>query len=106
MLYFNQSGRYFFFLGVCAKVLAAADLDLALDLPSLRTFEAADAALDEVCLLGALVWDNALPEAVFDFLPVLLDFKFDDAFDATFLLVTFLFIFISLGDIKNTLSLP
>lgn|GEM_PF-3148700 len=73
-------------------MLAAADLDFALVRPSRNTLEAAVAALDDVCFLGAEVCDKALPDAAFEALPVLFDVKLEDAFDATFLLVTFLFI--------------
>jgi len=38
--------------------------------PSLSVFDAAEAALALVCFAGALVWDNALAAAVFDFTPV------------------------------------
>jgi len=72
-------------------VLAAADFDFALVRPSRNTFEAAVAAFVDVCFLGAEVCDKALPDDDFVAFPVLPDFRFDDAFEATPLLVTFLF---------------
>lgn len=89
------SCHYFFFLGVCAKALPAADFDLLLVLPSWRTFDAAIAALGDVCFLGAFVCDNALPAAVLDFDAVDLLRSVVDALLATLLLVTFVFFAIS-----------
>ncbi|EFK08793.1 conserved hypothetical protein [delta proteobacterium NaphS2] len=65
---------YFFFLldGFCESALPAPDFDCLLVLPSLRTFDAALAALSEVTLFGALVCERALPAAVLDLLPVFL----------------------------------
>jgi len=57
-------------------------------LPSLKTFEAAEAALAEVTFLGAFVWDNALPPAVFDLADVEDESSVFDAFLATLELVT------------------
>ena len=81
----------FFFDGVCAKALAAADLEALLERPSDSVLEAADAAFLLVCFFGAEVCDNALPAADLDFVPVDLEASVFDAFLATDLLVTFLF---------------
>lgn len=83
---------YFFLLlrCVCDNVLAAADFALALVRPSLRVFEAADAALGWVCLSGALVCDNALAAADLESWPVDLEESVSDALEATGLLVTLL----------------
>jgi len=63
---------------------------------SRNTFEAADAAFDDVTFFGAFVCDSALPPAVLDFLPVLELRSVFEALDAAFGLVTFnLAIFIS-----------
>ena len=51
-------------------MLAAADFDFALLRPSRSTLEAAVAALDDVCFLGVDVCESALPDAVFEVLPV------------------------------------
>jgi hypothetical protein len=61
-------------------------------LPSLKTLEAAVAALAEVTFSGALVWDRALPAAVFDFGAVLLLVSVFDALEAALVLVTFCFV--------------
>jgi len=58
-------------------------------LPSLKTFDAALAAFFEVSLLGAFVWDKALPAADLDFRPVDLFRSVFDALLAAFGLVTF-----------------
>ena len=91
-----QGPRYFFLLerGVCDNVLAAADFALAPVRPSLRVFEAADAALGCVCFFGALVCDNALADADFGSLPVDLEESVSDALVATGLLVTLLLDFL------------
>lgn len=83
---------YFFFLAVCAKALPAADFDALLVRPSSKTFEAAEAALADVCFAGAFRCDNALPPAVFDFEPVDLLRIVLDALLAAVLPVTFLFV--------------
>lgn len=70
-------------------MLPAADFDALLVLPSRKTFDAALAALFEVTLLGAFVWDKALPAAVLDLRPVDLLLSVFDAFLAAFGLVTF-----------------
>jgi hypothetical protein len=71
------------------NALAAADFDALLDRPSRRTFDAAEAAFDEVVFLGAFVCERALAAADLDFLLVDLLRRTDDAFFATDLLVTF-----------------
>jgi len=58
-------------------------------LPSPNTFEAALAAFEDVTFAGALVWDSALPAAVFDFDPELELVKVFDALEAAFEPVTF-----------------
>jgi hypothetical protein len=73
-------------------VLPATDFESALLRPSRKTFEAAVAAAAEVSFSGDDAWARALAEAVFEALPVLLDFRFAEAFDAISSLVTFLFI--------------
>jgi hypothetical protein len=71
----------------CANAEPAALLAAALVLPSLKTCEAADAAIAEVILRGATC-ANALPAAALDALPVdLLDRIVDEVF-AICLLVT------------------
>ena len=82
---------FFFFDGVWARALPAADLEALLVRPSLNTFDAAFDAFGEVCFLGAFVWDRALPAADFEDFPVDLLFNVFEALLAVLLLVTFLF---------------
>ena len=77
-------------LGFWDNALAAADLEALLVRPSRSVFEAAVAALDEVCFAGAFLWDSALPAADFDFDPTDLPFNVFEALDAAFFPVTFL----------------
>jgi hypothetical protein len=83
---------YFLPVFFCANALPAADFDALLVLASLRVFEAAVAALEDVCFAGAFVWDNALAAAVLDFVAVALLVKVFEALLAAFLPVTLLFI--------------
>jgi hypothetical protein len=80
----------------CDKALPAADFAALLVRLSLRTFEAAFAALPDVVFLGDLRCERALPAAVFDFLLVVLLLKVLEAFDAAFLPVTFVVFAINL----------
>lgn len=81
---------YLFFLpdGRWEMALPAADFDVLLVRPSLRTDEAALAAFFEVTFFGLFVWDKALPAEVFDFAPVDLLLSVEDAFFAALGLVT------------------
>jgi hypothetical protein len=72
-------------------------LDALLVRPSCRTFDAAEAALPEVCFFGAFRWLKALPPAVFDFEPVVFDRIVLEALLAAALPVTFLFFAIILS---------
>lgn len=88
-----REDSYFFFAGFeaffCDRALPAADLEVALVLPSRSVLEAALAAFADVVSLGALVWVSALPAADFDALPVdPLDSVFE-ALVAAALLVSF-----------------
>ena len=74
----------------CVSALPAADFDDLLVLRSRRVFDAALAALAEVCFFGALVCDNALPAAALDALLVEPLSSVLEALLATFLRVTFL----------------
>ena len=58
-------------------------------LPSRKTEDAARAALGVVTRAGALVWESALPAAVFDFVPVLPLRRVLEALVAALGLVTF-----------------
>jgi hypothetical protein len=84
---------FFFFDGVCASVLAAADFDSLLVRPSVNVFDAAVAAGGFVCFLVVPVCDSALAAADFDVLPVDSDDRVCDALVATDLLVVFVFFF-------------
>jgi hypothetical protein len=74
----------------CDSALPAADLDALLVRPSRSVFEAAEAALDDVVLLGAFDWESALPAALFDALPVAWFVSVLDALDAALPLVVLL----------------
>lgn len=63
----------------CDRALPAADFDDFDVRPSRSTELAADAALGDVALVGALRCDNALPAADFDFPAVEPDRNVDDA---------------------------
>jgi hypothetical protein len=79
------------FAGFCASALPAAAFECLPVRPSLSVFDAADAALAEVCFFGALVCERALPAAAFDLPAVeLLLRTFDAALEAR-LPVTFPF---------------
>lgn len=75
----------------CDNADPAALFDAALVRPSRSTFDALDAAPDEVTLLGAATCESALPAAVFEFLPVEPFAKTCDALWAAFGPVTLLF---------------
>jgi hypothetical protein len=88
---------YFFpFDGFCASALPADLLESLLVLPSVRTFEATVAALEEVTFAGALVCDRALPAAVLDFGAVLELVNIFDALEAALAPVTFGFVILVL----------
>lgn len=70
------------------SALPAADFEVLLVRLSLRTDEAALAAVLDVTLRGAFVWESALPAAVLDLLPVDLFLRVEDAFFAALGLVT------------------
>lgn len=92
------NGYLFLVDGVCARVLPAADFDALPVLPSLRTLDAALAALGEVCFRGAFVCDKALPDDVLVVLPVDLLLNVAEALLATPFPVTFFLpIFFSLN---------
>lgn len=68
--------------GLCASALPAADLESAEVLPSLKVFDAADAAGALVTFFGALVCDRAEPAAVLELSPVDFGRITLDAFEA------------------------
>ena len=70
--------------------------------PSRRVFEAADAAFLPVCLGGALCWDNALPPAVFDALPVDFVVSVLEALLAAGLLVTLRFLAMAISPVSKS----
>jgi hypothetical protein len=74
---------------LCANALPAALFESLLVLPSLKVFDAAVAAFDDVTFAGALVCDSALPAAVFDFEAVLELVNVFDALEAALEPVTF-----------------
>ena len=80
-----------FFFVFWDKALPTADLEVLDVRPSLSVFDAAEAAFDEVCFLGAFDCDRALPAAGFDFFPVDVYFNVFEAADAAFFRVTFFF---------------
>ena len=75
----------------CDRAEPAALFDAALVRPSLRTFDALDAALRDVTFFGAPTCERALPAATFEFLPVEPFDKTSDALWAAFGPVTRLF---------------
>lgn len=86
---------HFFFLGVCASVLPAADLEALLVRPSRSVLDAAEAALGDVCLLGVPVCERALPADDLEDFPVFLLVNVLDALLEALFPVVFLFISIS-----------
>ena len=90
----GRTALYLLFVldGLCDSVLPAEDFDFLLVRPSRRTAEAELAALLEVTLFGAFVWESALPAAVFDLAPVFLLRSVLDALLAALGLVTFDFV--------------
>jgi hypothetical protein len=86
--------NYILFLVVafCDKALPAAVFAAELVLPSLRTFEAAVAAFEDVAFAGALVCASALPAALFDFEAVLELVKVFEALEAALAPVVFDFV--------------
>lgn len=64
-----ESRDYPFFFFAWDSAEAAADLEAALDLPSLRTADATEATLDEVTFPGE-AWERALPADLLEDLPV------------------------------------
>jgi hypothetical protein len=89
----NSLVVYFFWpVCRCDNADPAALFDAALVRPSLRTFDALDAALGDVIFLGAPTCERALPAAVFEFLPVEPFARTCDALWAAFGPVTLLFI--------------
>ena len=72
------------------NALPAADLEALLVRLSRSVFEAAVAALDEVCFAGAFLCDSALPAADCDFDDTDLFFNVFEALEAAFFPVTFL----------------
>jgi hypothetical protein len=89
---------YFFFpvVGFCDKALPAAVFAAELVLPSVRTFEAAVAAFEDVVFAGALVCASALPAALFDFEAVLDLVRVFEALEAALAPVTFGFVIVVL----------
>lgn len=85
-------GVLFFFDGVWANALPAADFELSLVRPSVKVLDAAVAASLPVCFFGAAC-DSALPAADLDDFPVDSDAKVREASVATESLVTFEFFF-------------
>jgi hypothetical protein len=84
---------YFFpFVAFCANALPAALFESLPVLPSLKTFEAAVAAFEDVDFAGALVCASALPAALFDFEAVLGLAKVLEALEAALAPVTFDFV--------------
>jgi len=85
------TGCYFFFLGPCFwdSALPAADFAALLLRPSLKTFDALDAAFFEVTL-EVLLCDSADPAADFDAFPVDLLLRVPEAFVAAGLWVRLL----------------
>lgn len=69
LLNYCKLGNYLFFFFAWDSAEAAADLEAALVLPSLRTADATEAALGEVTFPGE-AWERALPAAVLEDLPV------------------------------------
>ena len=76
------------FFPLCARAEPAAELELALVLPSRRTLDVDDAAFFEVTFVES-TWDNALPAADLDVLLVDVFVSTVDAFFATEGLVDF-----------------
>jgi hypothetical protein len=72
---------------------------------SLKTFDAAVAAFDEVTFDGALVCDSALPAAVFDFGAVLELVKVFDALEAALTPVIFGFVILCPPMVVDLLTL-
>lgn len=84
----------FFFEGRWASALPAADFAALLVFLLRSTEDAALAAFWDVTLLGALVCDRALPDAVLDLGLVDLFLSVEDAFRAALGLVTFAFVIV------------